>query len=838
MNISRNWLGALVETDLTAPQLRDLITERCAPVDEIIALRADLEPIVIARVVSAEKHPDSDRLSVTKVDAGGGELLDVVCGAPNVTAGKLYPFAPTGTVMSGGLKIERRKIRGAVSNGMLCSARELGLGENHEGIMELDIEAEPGTPFLRAVPVGDSRIVVDVTPNRPDLLSHLGIAREISAATGRELRLPTFEGASPAAVAAVTTVAAEGRAGSITVRVEDPTGAPRYMGLLIRGLAVRESPAWLVARVQSIGGRSINNVVDATNYILHELGQPIHAFDASKLGGATVVVRKARAGERVTTLDGVDRALDDSITVIADGERPQAIAGVMGGVHSEVTTSTTDVFLEVANFESRGIRATRRRLGMSTDASYRFERGVDPLITGLALARAVQLITAVAGGSLEGAPVDIRSVPYEPRSIRLRPSRVSSLLGESFTEDTIHALLASVGFELSGTPMTLNASDALFFVVPSWRPDVTIEADLIEEVARLHGYNRFSSELRPYRLGTVPESPLAISTHRIRDALVGAGLHEVRPLPFVAGSDETHVRVLNPIAENEAHLRRDVLATLARRVEYNLAHMQRSVRLFEIGDVFAPRGKGLPAEEMHVGAIIMGERHPVHFTEPRPPAFDEWDAKALAERMAQLVYPQGSASLEVSEAEGVLWTVRVDRTEVGVVRLMQLDAPAWASPAYGIEIRIAEMDATPVAGRGESARRPGESARRAGDTPATQMPAVRFGGEAITIVTARLYKAIPTTPAVEIDLALVVPDSVAASQVEAAVRDSAGAQLERLQLFDEFRGGDVPAGHRSLAWRLTFRHPERTLGAKEIDGRRDKILRTLDKTLGIRQRSA
>ena len=817
MNISRNWLKALVDTDLTAAQLRDLITERCAPVDEIIALRADLEPIVIGRVVSAQKHPDSDHLSVTKVDAGTGELLDVVCGAPNVAAGKLYPFAPTGTVMPGGLRIERRKIRGAVSNGMLCSARELGLGENHEGIMELDIDAAPGTPFLRAMPVGDTRIVVDVTPNRPDLLSHLGVAREVAAATGTVLRLPEFPGASRAIIHDADRAEHEGRAGDITVRLEDAAGAPRYMGVMIRGVTIGPSPAWLAERVQSVGGRSINNVVDATNYILHELGQPIHAFDAAKLGKSAVVVRRARKGEKLKTLDGVDRALDESMTVIADGERAQAIAGVMGGFDSEVTDSTKDIFLEVAYFDPRSIRATRRKLGMSTDASYRFERGIDPEITASALERAAQLIIAVAGGEVYGVPVDVRPKAHVPRSIPLRPSRVARLLGEQFSPDAIHALLASVGFELVGTPMALQAADAMLILVPSWRPDVTIEADLIEEVARLHGYNRFSSELRPYRQGTVPESPLAVTTRRVRDALAGAGLLEARPLPFVAGSDDTHVRVLNPIAENEAHLRSDLLSTLARRAEFNLAHMQRSIRLFEIGDVFEPRGKGLPREEMRVAALIMGERQPVHFTEPRPAVVDEWDARGLGERIASLVYPGAEVVLEPAKGANALWTVRAGGNDVGVVRTVSLDAPVWASTAYGVEIRIETLDARPVP---------------------EQLAESDAGRRKPQAASALRYRPIPTTPAVEIDLALVVPDSIAAAQVESVVRESAGAQLERIQLFDQFRGGDLPAGHRSLAWRLTFRHPERTLGTKEIDGRRDKILRTLDKTLGIKQRSA
>ncbi|HEX2777863.1 MAG TPA: phenylalanine--tRNA ligase subunit beta, partial [Gemmatimonadaceae bacterium] len=359
MNVSHEWLRALVPHGLTPAQVRDLLTSRVATVEEMISLREDLAPIVIGRVVEAARHPDSDHLWVTKVDAGGAEPLDVVCGAPNVRAGALYPFAPTGTTMPGGLKIEKRKIRGQWSNGMLCSARELGLGDNHEGILELSVDARPGSPFLAAVSAGDTRLVIDVLPNRPDLLSHLGVARELAAAIGKTATLPPIQNA-PADIPTAASVAASGRTGGIAVRVEDPALAPRYMGAVVRGVKVGPSPEWLVARLQAVGVRSINNVVDATNFVLHEMGQPTHAFDLAKLGGGEVVVRTARKDERLVTLDGSSRALDDRITVIADASRPQAVAGVMGGRESEVTESTTDLFVEVAIFDPRRTRAARR----------------------------------------------------------------------------------------------------------------------------------------------------------------------------------------------------------------------------------------------------------------------------------------------------------------------------------------------------------------------------------------------------------------------------------------------------------------------------------------------
>ena len=825
MNASHEWLRAFVSHSLSPAELRDLLTSRAATVDEVVPLRADLAPFVVARVVEAARHPDSDRLSVTKVDMGTGELLDVVCGAPNVAAGRLYPFAPVGTTMPNGLKIERRKIRGAVSAGMLCSPTELLLGDDASGIMELDVDVAPGTPLLQALPLGDTRIVIDVTPNRPDLLSHLGVAREIAAATGLPLSLPELPGGGVETPAAVRD-AREAKAGPITVRLEDAEGSPRYMGVTIRGVRVAPSPEWLRRRVEAVGGRSINNVVDATNYLLHEIGQPMHAFDMAKLGGSAVVIRRARPGERLRTLDGVERALDPSMTVIADGARAQAVAGVMGGGESEVSEGTTDIFLEVASFDPRSVRATRRALGLSTDASYRFERGVDRELAPMALARAVRLIIAIAGGRVEGAPVDLYPSPPQRHPLTLRAARTATLLGERLSGTEIVRLLRSVGFVCDVRPGTemLMGSEEIPVLAPSWRTDIQREVDLIEEVARLRGYDSFPDELRPYRPTSVPDDPMWGLARRVRESLVGAGLLESRPMPFVAGADESHVRVANPLAENEAHLRRSILDTLSRRAEYNLAHMQGDVRLFEIGSVFEPRRTGaspaaaLPHETLKVGVLVMGKRRPPHFTERTPPAFDEWDARALAERIVLSGFPGTTVRLDPGEGE-VLWVIATDR-RLGEVRRLSLDAPPWASPAFGIEISLAAIENADVAPRGRSAHdAPSARANGAGSR-------ARAG-----------YRSLPTTPAAEFDIALVVPETLAAARIEEVLRRDAGELLEQLHLLDEYRGPHVPAGHRSLMWRLIFRHPERTLREKEVEGRREKLLKTLEKELGVRQRT-
>src|SRR6185312_6422037 len=365
---------------LSPADVGDLLSRHTAMLVGLAPLRADLAPFVVARVIETEKIPDT-KLSFNKVDDGSGTLLEVVCGAPNVVAGTLYPFARTGTVMPAGITIEKRKIRGFTSNGMLCSARELGLGEDHDGILALTVDVPPGTPLLTAMPIGDVQLDVDVLPNRPDLLSHRGMAREVSALTGVMMQLPD-ELRGGAAVPAATSGAAKANAKGVSVTVEDSAGAPRYIAVVIRGVKVGESPAWLKERVASVGSRSISNVVDATNYILHGLGQPVHAFDLGKLAGKAIVVRKAKPGETLVTLDGATHKLEPWMTVIADGSNVTAFAGVMGGKASEVTEATTDILLKVAQFAPKDVRRVRKHVALSTDASYRFERGVDAGATG------------------------------------------------------------------------------------------------------------------------------------------------------------------------------------------------------------------------------------------------------------------------------------------------------------------------------------------------------------------------------------------------------------------------------------------------------------------------
>src|SRR5688500_9754399 len=449
MNISYRWLQSLIPSLTASPaEVAARLAMYGAPVDEITLVGEQLREVIIACVVEAKRHPNSDHLSVCKVDAGTGELLNVVCGAPNVRADAFYPFAPVGSTLPGGLKLSKRKIRGEESNGMLCSARELELGRDHEGILELTGTFTPGESFVRAVDLDDARIVIDVTPNRGDLLSHLGVARELSPTGVMGIGLPPFPGGAHHG-GALTTVSNDGEVGGVRIRIEDADACPRYLASVVRGVRVGPSPEWLAMRLRSIGQRPINNVVDATNYVLHELGQPLHAFDLKKLGGSAIVVRRARAGEKIVTLDGAERALQPAMLVIADAERATAIAGVMGGQASEVSAGTTDVLIECAHFERKQIRDTRRTLGMSTDASYRFERGVDPTGMERALRRVTDLIVAAAGGQADLKLLDVAPKQLTAPTIALRLTRVHQALGHDIGLDQADHPLTDMGCQVA-----------------------------------------------------------------------------------------------------------------------------------------------------------------------------------------------------------------------------------------------------------------------------------------------------------------------------------------------------------------------------------------------------
>ncbi len=801
MNVSYRWLKDLVPgLELSPEEVAAHLTLRGAPVEGMLSPGAELGEVVIGRVATVIRHPNADRLWLCTVDGGKG-VVSVVCGAPVVKAGSWYPFIPAGCLLPGGVRIKKSKIRGEISDGMLCSAKELGLGADHTGIMEVFGDFTPGQSFVEAMGLDDVTLDVEITSNRGDLLSHLGIARELAAEGSGAVVLPDVPGASPRSL-----TWAEGEhevsAGPVRICIEDPDLCHRYLGAVVRGVTIGPSPAWLQERLRGAGSRPINNVVDATNYVMLEFGQPLHAFDLERLEASTVVVRRARADEKTfTTLDGEEHALGTDMLMICDASRPVAVAGVMGGLDSEVDDTTVDVLLECALFAPGSIRNTRKALGMSTDASYRFERGVDPDGMRDALRRAVELVLATAGGAVDGPVLDVCPRPFSAEVVPLRLSRIRHLLGVEIDADTVRSYLEPLGFHLVS-----QEGGTLRVRVPGFRSwDVTREVDLIEEVARAHGYDAFPSELGPYRTGTVPDHPQFQLEDELRQTLVGRGFYEAHT-PAFAPPGEGEVRLANPLNAREPVVRRVLLPSLARRVEYNFARGARDVRLFELSTSFrAAADGGHPEEETHLVVAFSGRREPPHWSVPDA-TLTLWDLKALLEEVVERAwrghasvspaagesaYFEGDGSFVVTDEEGV----EVGRG--GRLREECVDAPVWADAVWGIELTLP----CPV--------------------PPRAVP---------------VYHPLPMHPAVERDLALVVADAVSAGSVLEAVKRRGGELLEDVTLFDHYRGEGIPEGTRSLAFRLRFRDPDRTLKDKEVDRLVQGIVGRLKEEMGVEPR--
>ena len=802
MNVSYRWLKAMVPgLDLTPHEVAEHLALRGAPVEEMMSPGAELGDVVVGRVVTAGQHPNADRLSLCTVDSGQG-IVQVVCGAPNVKEGSWYPFAPVGATLPGDFKLKKSKIRGEYSEGMLCSAKELGLGADHAGILEIHGDFTPGESFVEAMGLDDVTFEVETTSNRGDLLSHLGIARELAAEGTGTVTLPELPG-DPGLTLDYAQDAGEVRAGEVSIRIDAPDLCSRYLGAVIRGVTIGPSPAWLQERLRGAGARPINNVVDATNYVLLELGQPLHAFDLARLEGSAIVVRRAATAEKsFTTLDDEERALTPDMLMICDARRPVAVAGVMGGQESEVTPATTDVLLECALFDAKSIRATRKALTMSTDASYRFERGVDPEGLRRALERAVAIIVATAGGAVDGPVLDVCPDTFEASVVTLRVSRIEHVLGVAIEAGTVRGYLESLGLPVVG-----EDGDTLHVRVPGFRSyDITREIDLIEEVARTHGYDAFPEDLGAYRPGTVPDHPMFQLEEELKDLLVGRGFFETQTPAFVPAG-EGDVQVANPLNAKEPFVRRALLPSLLRRVEYNFARGARDVRFFEIGTSFRAAGKGeAPVEENHLALVLTGRREPPHWSTVDA-VVDVWDLKALAEEVAGRGYrarvqvvpaaeglPAGmdpAAAFAILDAEG--------RTVGGAGRILPdaVDAPVWADDVWGIELTLpAGVPAAPTA----------------------------------------LFERLPSHPGVERDLALLLPQSVPAARVLEVIEERGGELLEGVSLFDHYRGEGMEAGTRSVAFNLRFRSPDRTLKDKEVDRAVQAIVGRLKEELGVEPR--
>ncbi len=836
MNISVNWLRDLVPSlEGTAEELAHRLSMTAVTVDHLEPVGVDLDDVVVARVTRVRAHPDADRLTLCRVDVGSDER-DVVCGAPHVSEGVMYPYVPPGGTLPGGLEIESRKIRGQLSHGMLCSERELGLGRDHRGIMALGPGLVPGAPLARAMGLPDTRFELDLTANRIDLASHVGVARELAMHGVTDIELTPFGDArwEPDWIGGEEAATA----GGFTVAIDAPERCYRYLGAIVRGVRVGPSPPWLVARLHAIGQRPINNVVDATNYVLHELNQPLHAFDLDRLAGSELRVRAAREDERLVTLDGETRVLSPEVTVIADLDRAVALAGVMGGQDTEVTTGTRDVFIECAAFDSGHTRRTARRTALMTDASYRFERGIDAAGLESALVRCVELILDLSGGAADPVGIRVGAPPPMPRALTLRPSRVKRLLGLRLPAAQITNLLRPIGFEPVEQSGAESSDGNLAIAVPTWRGDVIEEVDLIEEVARRYGFDSFPEEERWIRPSTVPGDAAWDRADRVRELLSARGLLECRSSTLVPErlAASRGVSLLDPLSAEETHLRPAMVPVLLRRLEHNLSRGRANVRLYEIGSVFrsvarprigASNGGGATegrngsehgiAEELRVGVVLTGLEHPRHWSRA-PRSLDRWDLVGLAGEIAER-----------------LCGGRLDSVDPGDdgTRDDGADAAWWSDEGWVAEDRyrmVVDGRTVGIAGR---VRADAYDAQRHSDV----VFAAEFRLDAVRVGETIVYQPVSNYPAVLRDVAVAIPPAVAAADIEAAIREAGPDWLERLVLFDVYEGEAVQTG-RSLAWSLVFRAPDRTLTDGEVDAAMQRIFAKLEERFDVRIRTS
>jgi phenylalanyl-tRNA synthetase beta chain len=797
MRLALDWLAEWIDLP-PEPELverlemggfEDVLVERVGP---------DLSALRVGWVLERRAHPDADRLSVCRVDVGTGEPIEVVCGAPNVAAGQKVAVALPGTQLPDGTKLGRAKIRGVVSNGMICSSRELGLGDDQSGILVLDAAARVGAPLPEAIGGRPGILELGITPNRGDAASLLGVAREVRALFGGEIRMPASEPTEPGAPAA----------GSARVRIETPDACHLYVGRVVRGVRVAESPAWLRQRLEASGLRAINNVVDVTNLVLLELGQPLHAFDLARLAGGEIRVRRAAPGEKLTTLDGSARELDPRDLVIADAERPVALAGVMGGAGSEVGAATRDVLLESAHFDPTTVRLAARRHGLRTEASYRFERGVDRDGVRRAADRAARLLAELAGGEVARGAVEARGAPPPATvEVRLEVERANRLLGTRLPAAAMRECL-----ERAGIACREPSGGLLVAAIPSHRNDLQLPEDLIEEAARIHGYDRIPAT-DPVGALVPPRVPAGWELgERARDALAAAGLCEVVCFPFLAPSElarlrlpptdpRSHpLRIQNPIREEEPCLRTTLVPSLLALARHNLARQAERVRLFEVSRVFLPGAAGeLPAEPLHVAGLVTAGVSPrLWEPAPGPPLF--FELKGIAESLfAALGYEVETTPGPTPPHlhPGAAAQLRVEGRVIGVLGQIHPEVAA----GFEIEVGCALFEIDLGALLEAPARQP-------------------------------VYREVSRFPLVRRDLAVTVDRELPAGEVLAAIRESGGPHLASVEIFDRYRGPGVPDDRQSLAFHLVFQRADRTLTDEEVAAATDRVVRTLDRRFG------
>ncbi|MEX1007995.1 MAG: phenylalanine--tRNA ligase subunit beta [Acidimicrobiia bacterium] len=779
-----SWIREFTPVTAPVPELVAALNQLGLEVEGVEEPGREISGVVAGKVLEVVKHPDADKLSIVDVDFGAGHTR-VVCGAPNVVAGMIVPYAPEGATLPGGFTLVRRTIRGVVSDGMLLSSRELGLGDDHSGIVSLDPGSELGADVREILGLDDVIFDLSITPNRPDAMCIVGVARELAAHFKLDLDVPEPSAPTDAAIA-----------NDISVVIDAPDRCPRYLGRVAR-VTMGESPAWMAQRLVKAGMRPISNVVDVTNYVLLERNQPLHAFDLARLGGRGIVVRLARDGEQMTTLDGVERELTRDDLLICDAERaPQAIAGIMGGSTSEVSGATTEILLESAYFERMGIAKTSKRLKLRSESSARFERGIDPDAVARNAEHAMDLLSHVADARVARESEDVYPDPVERERIRVRTSRVDQVLGTALDAEQVWDALAPLEIELDQYD-----GDTLVATVPTFRPDLEREIDLIEEVARRIGFDQIGRTL-PNAHGQVGAlTGLQRDRRSVADALVGFGVSEAITLSLVSPADleragapvDRLVRAANPLRAEESVLRTRVLPGLLQAVAFNRSHGLHDVALFEQGHVFYTPADGagpLPEEPEHLAVAMAG-------TVRRRPVEDD-------------------RAVDVYDAVDALREV-IDALEIEQFALEPADVPGYA-PGRSARVLAGGVDAGAV----------GEIADAVVGALGLVAPVVGFEVVLDTLVAAprrdRQFQTSSRFPASSIDLAFAVSEAVPAGAIVRTLREAAGALLEDVRPFDVFQSDALGPGRRSLAFALRFRAADSTLTDAQISEVRQRCI--------------
>ncbi len=800
MRVPLAWLHEYCHPDLDTSALAERLALTGTEVERVEHHGVGaMEQFLVGRVLERRRHPDADRLSVCMVDIGRSTPSQIVCGAPNVAAGQTVAVARPGAVMPDGHRLDKAKLRGVESDGMILAEDELAIGTDHEGILVLDPDGvEPGTPLSDLLPIATDVLVLEITPNRPDCLGIYGVAREVHAATGAPLSEPPW----------ADDPGSDGALDEVSIEVDCPDLCPRFTARAFDEVKVGPSPPWLKARLTAAGQRPISNVVDITNYVMLLTGQPLHAFDRDRVAGGSLTVRRAADGEEMQTLDGQTRRLDSSMVLIADADGPTSIAGVMGGARSEVSTETTRVLMEAATWDGANIHRTSLTLGLRSEASGRFEKGLQPEQAMEAQALAGQLMVELCGARPAPGTVDIGGPGPDPPSIHLRDARLTGLLGLEIPRDRCRSVLEALGFAVQ------DADDGLEVTPPRFRrADVTREADVIEEVARLDALGRLPATL-PSRHGAAGRlTARQTLRRRAADALTALGLNEVVGWSF-AGADQAGrlgmpeidaIELENPMSGDQSRLRTTLLGSLLDIARRNVAHGRSAIRLFESGAVYLAGSIGeLPREPHHLAAILIGPSRPASWRDPHSPRADFFAVKGVLAALLDVLHAEWSVE---PDEPPFLHPGRAARVTVGG------EAAGWVGEVHPLLAEEWEL--------------PGPVAAFELNLDAVPPPAIP------------VYEDLMTFPEVREDLGVVVPDHVSAAALITGVRQAGGPLLADVRVFDVYRDPErLGEGNVSLALRLTYRAPDRTLTDAEVAARREQIVTALIEDHGGRLRDA